>query len=129
VSLFGNNAGKVDSKAAAAGEASRLLNIPLDQLAAESLPAFGPDGVRGADKGLASLMVANWLLHSFPGGTRHIKEIQPRVREAVQRLELAGLVLRRVQNVGGSRLNITSAGLQALRDGSTAACLGGEVRA
>lgn len=39
--LFGND----DDKAAAQAESDRLRNLPLVELAAEIMPAFGPDGI------------------------------------------------------------------------------------
>jgi hypothetical protein len=130
--MFGRNPEKAEAKAAAEAatqaEAAKLMSMPLDDLAAQCFGAFGPDGPSNAKSGMGSLTVANWLIGRLLGGTSHVKELVPRVREAMQRLEVAGLILLRMQNEVGSRAYLTDAGIAALRDGTAADYLSGKLR-
>jgi hypothetical protein len=119
VPLFGNREDKAARKAAAEAEAKRLAALPVSALAAELMPAFGPDGPgRGSRHEVNLLQLANWLMRSFPGATKHLRDLERPTREAVQALEHAGLIERLGQHGIGQRFAATRLGEAAIADGS-----------
>lgn len=100
--LFGKNPEKAAEAAASDAEVARLQSIPRGELAAELLPGLGRDGAhRNATTpgiNLAQLMI--WKMSAFPKATGYISKLQVPVREAVQLLEHANLVERRVDRAG-----------------------------
>jgi hypothetical protein len=125
MALFGNKEEKEAEDQAARAEIDRLLSLPVPELAAEIMPAFGPDGARpGREVGL--LQVANWLLRDHRRGVKYLKELLDPIREAVQALEHAELVLRLGHGSGeNARLKATRLGEQALAEGNVAKYLRG----
>lgn len=115
--LFRKSDEQIAQQAAAEAELSRLEALPVDELALEILPAFGPQGVR-AGRSVRVQDVCKWLMTSFPGKSYNPLQILGPVNEGIQRLENAGLVLRRVQEGGGSRISVTRLGETALADGT-----------
>jgi len=92
--LFGNKADKQARLAAGAAESQRLRSLPARALAAEVMPAFGPDGMNfGAAHRQGPMEVVRWLL---PGAA--VRDRQPvlgPVVEALGVLEHANLLTRR----------------------------------
>ena len=117
--LFGNKEEKRAREAAAAAEAERLAGLPVADLAAELMPAFGADGPgRGGRHEVNLLQLANWLMRSVDGGAGHMRDLERPTREAVQALEHAGLVERLGQANIGQRYAATRLGEAAIADGS-----------
>lgn len=117
--LFGNKEEKRAEDAAAEAEADRLAALPVADLAAVILPAFGPDGPgRGGDKEIGALQVGMYLMRDFPRGNQFIKQLLEQLKEGIQALENAGLVKRTVQSIGGSSVSATRLGLQAIKEDS-----------
>lgn len=125
MALFGNKEEKEAEQQAARAEVDRLIALPVPELAAEVMPAFGPDGARpGHEVGV--LQVGNWLLRDHPRGTKYLKELLDPMREAIQALEHADLILRLGQGSGeNARLKATRLGEQALAEGNVAKYLQG----
>ena len=119
MALFGKSEEKAAEEAAAEAEADRLLSLPVPELAAEVMAAFGPEGARPGHE-LNILQVMNWMMSSYPGGTKYLKQLQQPVREAIQALENAGLVVRMGAGGPGARLKATRLGDQALAEGKVA---------
>jgi hypothetical protein len=113
--LFRKSQEKEAEEAAAQAEFERLNGLPVPDLAAELLPAFSPDQKRSAH---GPLIAANWLMASYPGGTKYLKPLQEPVREAMQALEHAGLLIMVTQNAGGAKMDITRLGETALAQGT-----------
>jgi hypothetical protein len=106
---------------AARAEIERLAALPVTDLAVEIMPAFGPDGVRGADRrGLASFQIANWLVATYSGRAGIWERLVDPVGEGIQRLEHAGLVERTTpgQPGSGDTVKLTRLGQTALSEGS-----------
>jgi hypothetical protein len=112
--LFGNKEEKRAQDEAAQAEATRLVGLPLEDLAAEILPAFGPDGPGKAEKSINVLQIGSFLMRDFPRGASHIRPILDPIREGVMRLEHSELVRTQVMSTGGGRLVVTRRGLEAL---------------
>ena len=107
--MFGKKNERAARGAAAREAADSLLSLPVAALAAEIMPAFGPDGVSTKyGQRIGALQVANWLLKQYPRGTGQLKELLNPVREALQALEHAELILRRP--LGGGRRGFRVAG-------------------
>lgn len=117
--LFGNREDKAAQKDAANAEVDRLLGLPVPELAAEVMPAFGPDGPRGhgPNGGINILQVMIFMMRSFPKATGFMTKLQEPVRESVQALENAGLALRSGTR-DGSWYSATRLGQSALADGT-----------
>jgi hypothetical protein len=95
--------------------------LAVTDLAVEIMPAFGADGVRGADRrGLASFQIANWLVASYPGRAGIWEQLVDPVSEGVHRLEHAGLAERTTpgQPGSGQTVKLTRLGQTALSEGS-----------
>ncbi len=120
--LFGGGGDKAAQQAAAQAEFERLSTIPRSQLAAEVLPVFAPGqpGSRNPGRGLNMLQIMIWLMSAYPRATGFFTRLEMPVREALQLLENAGLVLRLGDRTGGSHLVATTLGLQALAQGTAA---------
>jgi hypothetical protein len=83
------------------------------------MPVFGPGGASTKmGQRIGTLQIANWLPSSVPRGTGQLKQVLEPVREGVQVLENAGLVLRRNLGEGSSYLQVTRLGETALAEGS-----------
>jgi hypothetical protein len=124
--LFGNKQEKAARHAAAEAEANRLAALPVADLAAELIPAFGADGPgRGRRHEVNLLQLSNWLMRSFPGGTKYLRDLERPTREAVQALEHAGLIERLGQHGVGQRFATTRLGEDAIADGSARQRLAG----
>jgi hypothetical protein len=118
--VFGNKGEKAAQDAAVSAEIERLISLPVADLAAEMMPAFGPDGPRVPGGGVGILQVLSWLMSSYPRGNKNLSRLLPVGREGVQVLERAGLVqiLQRAEDGSIGRLSATRLGQEALADGS-----------
>jgi hypothetical protein len=122
--LFGNKEEKAAQQAAAIAEIERLCGLPVADLAAEILPAWGPNGARrllGNSPG--SLQIVAWLVADYPRKPS-IKPLLEPVKEAIQALEHAGLLLRKIIGDGGSTVDLTRLGETALAEGTVRQHLG-----
>jgi hypothetical protein len=119
VALFGNKEEKAAEDQAARAEVDRLLALPVAELAEEVMPAFGPEGARPGQE-VNILLVMNWLMRSYPRGTKYLTELREPTWEAMQALENAGLVIHMGATGPGGRLKATRAGEDALAEGNVA---------
>jgi hypothetical protein len=104
---------------AAEAEATRLRELPVADLADELMPAFGVRGPgRGARREVNLLQLSSWLMRSFPGGVKYVRDLVRPTRDAVQALESAGLIDRHAQANVGQRFAATRLGETAIADGS-----------
>jgi hypothetical protein len=118
---FGGGAEKAAQEAAAQAEFERLSALPRPELAVEVMRAFGPGGPGGKHPGgLNILQVMMALMASQPRGVGSIEQLQMPVREALQLLENANLVLSIGDRIGGAHLVATALGQQALAEGTVA---------
>ena len=104
----------------------RLTALSPDALAVEVLPALGSEALKAKFGGVPDAEICKALLGGF-GGSLNVNTFGLRlpVREALQRLEHANLVMQMASGVDQSmRWRITTAGEQALSEGSAAAKLG-----
>jgi hypothetical protein len=117
--LFRNKEKKAEraaQEAAAKAETDRLAALPAQELAVEIMPAFGPDGPgRGNPPEVNYIQLASWLMRPQHLSAHGMRDLQLPLREAVQRLEVAGLVVR---HPGSGRLVATAAGQAALAEGT-----------
>jgi hypothetical protein len=120
--LFGGGAEKAAQEAAAKAEAERLTAIPRPELAVEVMRVFAPGqpGGEHPGRGLNILQIMIWLMSTYPRGTGYLAQLEMPVREALQLLENASLVLRLGDREGGGHLIATTLGQQALSEGSVA---------
>jgi hypothetical protein len=120
--LFGGGAEKAAQQAAAQAEFERLSTIPRPELAAEVMQVFAPGqpGSKDPGRGLNILQVMMWLMSSQPRGTSFLSQLEMPVREALQLLENAALVLRLQDRTAGAHLIATTLGQQALAEGTVA---------
>ena len=117
--MFSKRDERAAHSAAARESADRLLSLPVADLAAEIMSAFGPNGVSTKyGQRIGALQVANWLLKQYPRGTGQLKELLNPVREGLQALEHAELILRRPLGDGNFEWQVTRLGESALADGS-----------
>ena len=96
VPLFHTSDDKIAKQATAQAEFDRLNALSPADLALEVMPAFGPDGPHGhgPNGGINILQALLWLNEAhFPSGISYISKLQEPVREAIQALDHAGLVL------------------------------------
>jgi hypothetical protein len=117
--LFGNREEKAARAAAGNAEVERLVALPVPDLAAEIMPAFGPDGPKGhgPNHGINRLQVVIYLMRSFTGADKAGTRLQEPIREGIQALENAGLAVEtRTQH--GTWYNATRQGESALADGT-----------
>src|SRR5580693_5655965 len=118
--LFHKSDEKLAKEAAAQAEFERLNSLSPAELGVAVMPAFGPDGPRGhgPNGGINILQALFWLNEAhFPSGISYIKQLQEPVREAIQALDHAGLVLTSA-GPQGAWTSATRLGLAALADGS-----------
>lgn len=117
--LLATNEERRARQLAAEAEATRLSALPVADLAAELMPAFGARGPgRGARREVNLLQLSNWLMRSFPGGAKYLRDLVRPTREAVHALESAGLIERLGQANIGQRFAATPLGETAIGDGS-----------
>jgi hypothetical protein len=116
--LFGRSDERAAQDAAAGAEFERLCALPVADLAAEILLAFGPDQERPAHS-VAGACVS--LMDSQPRGRRYLIDLKRPVQEAIQALEHAGLLVGKVRSGGSGNtqmiMNITRLGETALAEG------------
>jgi hypothetical protein len=112
--LFGKRRDTARDEAERA-EIERLIALPATDLAAEIMPAFGPEGPRGS-KELTSLQITVWLMRLHPRGTKSASELNTAVKEALQVLEHAELVM--LVRRDSPRVKATRLGEAALADGA-----------
>ncbi|MGA9371922.1 MAG: hypothetical protein WBV53_08740, partial [Solirubrobacterales bacterium] len=100
--MFGNKAEKAAQDAAAKAEAERLTALPTPDLGAEIMAAYGPGGPSrgGEGRGLNFLQIGNFMMASFPRGTKQLTAIQNPLLAGVQALKNAGLLVQGT-GVGG----------------------------
>jgi len=119
--LFGNKQEKAAQKAAASAEIERLIALPAPDLAVELMPVFGPDGPpadRG-NPGLHLLQILPWLVRSEPRASNFMSKLQQPVREGLELLENAGLVMNAGQGKTKSTYRCaTKLGETALSEGT-----------
>jgi hypothetical protein len=127
VGLFGDKGEKRAREAAARAESERLAGLPVAELAAAVLPAFGPDGIgAGGGHQQGAIQVTEWLFASTSTKVKYRQPVLGPVIEALQMLDNAGLLERR--SFGGpssnaSTYHATRRGEEALADGSAARLL------
>lgn len=117
--LFGNNEKKQAEKAASQAAIDRLVGLPPADLAVEVMPAFGPGGPRGQgpNHGPNILQIVMFLGDSIPRGVSWATPLTEPIREALQVLEHAELVLKTSRGEG-TWFSATRAGEAALADGT-----------
>jgi hypothetical protein len=121
--MFGNKGEKAAQDVAVSAEIERLTSLPVTDLAAAMMPAWGargPDGPRVPGGGVGILQVLSWLMSSYPRGNKNLSRLLPVGREGIQALERAGLVqiLQRGEDGSIGRLSATRLGQAALADDS-----------
>ena len=117
--LFGNKQEKAAQDAEASAEFERLAALPVRELAAAILPAWGSDGVhRSKGGGVGSVQVVNWLMAPNPRRGKYLQPLLAPVNDAVQALERAGLLVRTNLSIGGSQVDLTREGQAALAAGN-----------
>jgi hypothetical protein len=114
--LFRKGEDKAEQDAAGAAELERLTALSPVELAAEIMPAFGPDGPRSSG-GLNAVQIAQWLMASYtrsPG----LKPLLPPIQKATQALENVGLVEQKQSGLGtgSSSAKATPLGERALTE-------------
>jgi hypothetical protein len=84
------------------------------------MPAFGADGPRGRgpEGAINIVQLLGWVSHThFPSGVSYQRQLNEPVREGVQALERAGLVLS-TRHQSGTWIGATRLGQTALTDGT-----------
>jgi hypothetical protein len=126
MALFGNREEKAAKEAEAQAELDRLTALAQPELGGEIARAFAPDGL-GTKSGhrQGPIEVTNWLMSSYSSKAKFTQPLLRPVMEGLQALENAGLVESRGFGDKGaaSTYHLTTAGEQALADGSVAKCL------
>jgi hypothetical protein len=105
----------------AQSEIDRLKSLAPDALAIEVLPTLASDALKGKVTGVRVQDICKELLGGF-GSTFTVNPgvLLIPVREALQRLEHANLVMQMASGIDNStRWRITSTGEQSLADGDT----------
>jgi hypothetical protein len=128
MSLFGKSAEKIEREQVGRAEFERLSALAAPELGVELMGAFGPDGPhgRGPNGSINILQLQSWFNKTrFPSGISYIRELGEPVREGVQALENAGLVLT-TKHGQGQLMAATRLGQSALADGTVAAHMRGE---
>jgi hypothetical protein len=127
--LFGNKADKQAQGAALQAESERLGALPVHELAAELMPAFGPNGI-GAKSGhrQGPMEAVAWLLPD--ASVKYRQPILGPVIEALGVLEHANLVTRGSFGSNGkaSTYHASRQGEAALSEGTVRPQLGLEPR-
>jgi len=115
-----------EEKAAAQAESDRLRALPVADLAAEVMNAFGPDGLQtksGHQQG--GLQVTQWLLRDHSTKVKYTQPIFGPTIEALGMLDVAGLVDSRNFGSGNAKTyHATRLGEEALAAGDVRARLG-----
>jgi hypothetical protein len=104
---------------AAQGDFESLMALSPADLAAELMPAFGPDGPRHG-KDVHTLQLVSWLLRRYRGASkvsRPAEKLYAVVGEAMQVLEHAELVQARQSSERSLHWSATRLGAAALADG------------
>jgi hypothetical protein len=116
---FGKSEAKAAQDNAAKAEADRLGTLSPADMAVVLMGVFGPDGPkgRGPNGGINIPQVGIALLDKIPRGTKYLSQLQEPIREGLQVLEHAELVLRTTRQTG-TRYNATRLGETALADAS-----------
>jgi hypothetical protein len=125
--LFHKSEEKVAQEAAAQAEFERLIALSPSELGVELMPAFGPDGPHGhgANGGINILQVLAWINDAhFARGISYIQQLQEPVREGIQALDHAGLVITSGGR-DGSWTAATRLGQTALAAGTVAELMAG----
>jgi hypothetical protein len=124
--LFGNKAEKEAKNAAARAESDRLAGLSVQDLAAEAMEAFGPEGMQikpGHQQG--GLQVVQWLLRNHSTKSKYTQPIFGKTIEALGILDTAGLVDSRSFGSGNAKTyHVTRLGEEALAAGDVRARLG-----
>jgi len=124
--LFGDKAPKQAKAAAAEAESERLGALPVEDLAVEIMPAFGPNGIRAkSGNRQGPLEVVSWLVPDLPMGNRNT--VLGPVTEALGVLEHANLLTHRSFGSHGrsSTYHASRLGEAALAEGTVREQLGG----
>jgi hypothetical protein len=120
--LFGNRGEKAAQEAAAQAETDRLVALPVADLAAEIMRAFGPDGLETrAGHRQGPVEISTWLLSSFSNKAKYRQPVLGPVIEGLQALEHAGLVESRSfggQGTSSKTFHATRLGETALAEGT-----------
>jgi hypothetical protein len=106
--------------AAAQAEVTRLAALAPNQIAAELLPAFGPEGAKSKGRlGTAPMQLIEWLMTDYGRGAS-TKPLVLAVLVGMSALERAGLVTETVSGTGsgGKMYSLTPLGEQALTEGT-----------
>lgn len=91
--LFRRNEEKAARKAVAREEIERLRKVPVADLAADLLPALGPDGPTHGTS-IRVQLLCEYLLRDWPGaGQMDTLNLSAPVNRALDMLESAGLVV------------------------------------
>jgi hypothetical protein len=125
--LFGSKEEKAEREAAGAAEVERLEGLSVDQLAAELMPAFGPDGAKAKGKlGSGPLQVLQWLLREHPYHP-DLKRLLDMELSAIEKMTAAGLLVGRGSGIGtgAQAFKLSPLGEETLADGSIAQRLTG----
>jgi hypothetical protein len=128
--LFGKSDQKAAEEEAGRAELERLLALSAKDLAVEILPAVGPGGIRiSTGGGYNTVQVTQWLMRNHKRRP-NIKPLIEPVREAIQVLENAGLVLRTTSGIGTgvSSVKATRLGEQVLSEGTVRQYLDGSAQ-
>src|SRR4029077_12311949 len=114
--------GQFADKGAAQAECERLSTIPRAELAATVMGVFAPGepGAKNPGRGINILQVMLWLMSSHPHGTSFFAQLQMPVREALQLLENASLVINLDSRISGTHFTATTLGQEALTEGAVA---------
>jgi hypothetical protein len=125
--LFHKSEGKLAREAAGQAEFERLISLSPAELGVELMPAFGPDGPHGhgPNGGINILQVLAWVNDAhFARGISYISKLQEAVREGIQALDHAGLVITSGGR-DGTWTAVTRLGQTALAAGTVAELMSG----
>ena len=134
--LFGDQDDRTAKRAAASAEIERLTGLSARELAAEVLPLFAPAGPPGGPLKTrhGSDDFANRIADRFvaPFGRGSVS-LQPRaaegpIKEAIQVLVTAGLLLQDFHSDGGLDVFVTRLGQEAINHNDVASYLTGPPR-
>ena len=118
--LFRKSEKRLAQEAAAKAEFEHLCALPVPELAAEILPTFGPDAKRPVH---TSLGASRRLMERYGGvGVTYLRGLEQPMEEAIQALEHASLLTRKVRSYGSGNtemlMYITRLGETALAEGN-----------
>lgn len=117
--LFGKNLEKQAQIEATREAIERLCSVPPEEFALELMPVFGPDGPKASvsNGGLNIMQIGIGLLNGYPQSAGYLKQLEQPLREGLQVLEHADLVLRTTRRTG-TWFSPTRLGETALADGT-----------